>query len=170
MKIVSIDPGYERLGIAVIEKKPKQKEILLHSECFKTSPKLSHHERLTLIGNRLEEIIKKFDPEALAIEQLFFSNNQKTALSVAEARGVLLYTGSNCGLDIFEYTPVAIKVAVTGYGKSEKRQVIEMVKRLIDVKKETNSDDEFDAIAIGLTHFAIHRQKDLQNKYNLIQI
>jgi crossover junction endodeoxyribonuclease RuvC len=158
MIIISIDPGYERLGIAVIEKQPKQKEILLYSECFKTSAKLPHHERLTLIGNKIKEVIKKYKPEALATEKLFFSKNQKTALLVAEARGVILYSASSLGLEVFEYTPACIKIAVTGYGKSEKRQIIDMVKKLIVVPKEKNSDDEFDAIAIGLTHFATNKQ------------
>ena len=157
MKIISIDPGYERLGVAVLEKLPRQKEVLLYSECFKTSSKLPHHERLTLIGNKIKEIIKKYKPEGLATEKLYFSNNQKTALLVAEARGVILYAGSSTGLPIFEYTPADIKIAITGYGKSEKRQIIDMVKKLIIVNSKTNSDDEFDAIAIGLTHFAIHR-------------
>ena len=76
---------------------------------------------------------------------------------VAEARGVILYTGSSLGLKVFEYTPNDVKIATTGYGRSEKRQMIDMVKKLILVKKDTKSDDEFDAIAIGLTHFAIHR-------------
>ncbi len=157
MKLLSIDPGYERLGVAVIEKLPKQKEVLLFSECFKTSTTLPHHERLALIGDRIKEVIKKYKPTVLATEKLFFSGNQKTAMLVAEARGVILYTASSSGLDIFEYTPADIKIAVTGYGKSEKRQIIEMVRRLIDVEKSKKSDDEFDAIAIGLTHCAIHK-------------
>ena len=169
MKIISIDPGYERLGIAVLEKLPRGKisgkEKLIFSECFKTSNKLEHHERLTLIGNRVKEIIKKYKPEQMATEKLFFSGNQKTAMLVAEARGVILYTGSSLGLEVFEYTPNSVKIAITGYGRSEKRQMISMVEKLIDVKTPAlgnasgwgKSDDEFDAIAIGLTHFAIHR-------------
>ena len=157
MKIISIDPGYERLGIAILEKKSKQKEILVFSECFKTSAKLPHHERLSLIGNKVKEIIKKYKPKALATEKLFFSGNQKTAMLVSEARGVILYAGSSLGLKVFEYSPVDVKIAVTGYGRSEKKQVIDMVKKLIEVPKERSSDDEFDAIAIGLTHFAISR-------------
>ena len=157
MRIISIDPGYERLGVAVLEKKPKRKEALIFSECFKTSSKLPHHERLTLIGDRITGVIKKYKPETLATEKLFFSGNQKTAMLVAEARGVILYTGSSLGLDIFEYTPNSVKIAITGYGRSEKRQMIDMVKKLILVSSKTNSDDEFDAIAIGLCHFAIHR-------------
>ena len=157
MIILSIDPGYERLGIAVLEKSPKQKEILLHSECFKTSAKIPYHKRLLLIGEKIKEIIEKFSPEILATEKLFFSKNQKTALLVAESRGVILYTASSLDLRIFEYTPAEIKIAVTGYGKSEKKQIIDMVKKLIVVPKTKNSDDEFDAIAIGLTHFAINK-------------
>lgn len=157
MIILAIDPGYERLGIAMLEKNPKEKEVLLYSECFKTSAKLPHHERLTLIGEKIREIIKRYKPEALATEKLFFSKNQKTALLVAEARGVILYSASSQGLDVFEYDPSCIKIAITGYGRSEKKQMIDMVKKLIKVDKKTNSDDEFDAIAIGLTHFAINR-------------
>src|SRR3989344_8865490 len=156
MRIISIDPGYERLGIAVLEK-TLNTECLIFSECFKTSSKLAHHERLALIGNKIKEIIKKYKPQALATEKLFFSGNQKTAMLVAEARGVILYTGSSLGLQVFEYTPNEVKIAITGYGRSEKRQMIDMVKKLIKVTSKTNSDDEFDAIAIGLTHFAIHR-------------
>ena len=164
MKLLSIDPGYERLGVAVIEKLVKQKEVLLYSECFKTSAKLPHHERLALIGNKIKDVVKKYKPEALATEKLFFSGNQKTAMLVAEARGVILYTASSLGLDVFEYSPADIKIAVTGYGKSDKNQVIRMVEKLIDIKnpayaklRRGKSDDEYDAIAIGLTHFAIHR-------------
>lgn len=157
MKILSIDPGYERLGLAILEKEGRAKEILIYSECFKTDKKLDHHKRLTLIGEKIKEVIKKYKPEALATEKLFFSKNQKTALLVSEARGVILYSASNLGLNIFEYTPIEIKIAITSYGKSEKKQIIDMVKKLIVVDKKTNSDDEFDAIAIGLTHLATVR-------------
>jgi crossover junction endodeoxyribonuclease RuvC len=154
MIILSIDPGYERLGIAILEKNPKEKEVLLYSECFKTSSKLPHHERLLLIGERVNEIIKKWKPKALSIEKLFFNTNQKTALSVAEARGVVVYEAMSAGLSIFEYTPLQIKIAVTGYGRSEKKQIMSMIPKLIKVDKKISSDDEFDAIAIGLTLFA----------------
>lgn len=157
MKIISIDPGYERLGLAIIEKEKNQKEVLLFSECFKTSVKLPHHERLALIGDRIKEVIKKWKPEQLATEKLFFAGNQKTALLVAEARGVILYTGSSKGLEVFEYRPNEIKIAITGYGSAEKKQIMDMTRKLIKIDSKTNSDDELDAIAIGLTHFATHR-------------
>ena len=156
MLILSIDPGYERLGIAIIEK--TQKEKLVFSECFKTSSKLSHPERLGLIKNRLDEIIEKFNPEHLAIETLFFSNNQKTALLVSEARGLIIGVCHSAGLEVYEYGPGEIKVAVTGYGKSDKSAVIKMIPKLIKITPEKLSlmkhDDEFDAVAVGLTHCA----------------
>lgn len=157
MILLSIDPGYERLGVAVMEKEPRQKERLIFSECFKTSSSLPHSERLAIIGRRVADIAAKYRPEALATEELFFSANQKTAMTVAEARGVILFVAASLGLSIFEYKPAQIKIAVTGYGRSDKRQVISMVKKLIRIDKKTNSDDEFDAIAIGLTHFAIQK-------------
>lgn len=158
MKIISIDPGYERMGVAVIEKNKEGKENLIFSECFKTSSKLIHSERLNLIGAEIEKIIKKYKPEAMAIETLFFKNNQKTGLYVAEARGVMLYIASKHGLKIKEFSPMAIKIAVTGYGNSDKEQVIFMVKKLIKINdcsdKDIKYDDEYDAIAAGLTYFA----------------
>lgn len=157
MRIVSIDPGYERLGIAIIEKE-NSKEELLFSECFKTSPKISHNERLRLIGQEIESVIEKFKPEALSVETLFFKNNQKTGMKVSEARGVILYVASVKGLEVKEFSPMDIKIAVTGYGMSDKEQVIFMVKKLIKIDKEIKYDDEYDAIAVGLTYFATKKR------------
>ena len=159
MRVLAIDPGFERVGIAVIDKTNKQKHLLVYSSCFKTSAKILFHERLTLIGTEVEKIIKKFKPEALAIEKLYFTTNQKTVMGVSEARGVIVYSASRNGLQIFEYTPPQIKIAVTGYGKSDKSAVMSMVPKLIDIEKPTNSDDELDAIAIGLTCLACERLK-----------
>ena len=159
MKLLSIDPGFERVGIAVIEHNQKQKDVLLYSACFKTSAKIPFHERLTAIGEEVEKIIKKYKPEALAIEKLYFTTNQKTVMGVSEARGVIIYSASRNGLNIFEYTPPQIKVAVTGYGKADKNMVISMVPKLIEMKTNTNSDDELDAIAIGLTCLACEKFK-----------
>jgi crossover junction endodeoxyribonuclease RuvC len=157
MKILAIDPGFERIGIAVIEKTHNSKHNLIYSDCFKTSKNLQFHFRLSLIGEEVEKIIKKYKPKALAIEKLYFTTNQKTAMGVAEARGVIIYCASHNGLDIFEYTPPQIKVAVTGYGKADKNMVISMVPKLIDIAKNTKSDDELDAIAIGITCLACER-------------
>ena len=157
MKILSIDPGYERLGIAVIEKEKKGKEILLFSECFITSKKDTHGLRLAQISKRIKEVIEMYRPEALAIEALFFNTNQKTAILVAEARGVILANSVEMGLTVNEYTPPQIKLSVTGYGKSDKAQIIKMIPMLVETKKEIKHDDEYDAIAVGLTFFAHYR-------------
>lgn len=154
MKVIAIDPGYERVGIAIVEKGKGGKETMLFSECFKTSAKLTLPERLALVGKKIAEIIKEHGPDMMAIESLYFSGNQKTAIAVAEARGVMLYEGARARLPIYEYTPQQIKVAVTGYGKSDKKQVIFMTEKLVALAKKVTSDDEMDAIAIGLTCLA----------------
>lgn len=156
MRIISIDPGYERMGVAVIEK-TDGKEHLVFSECFRTSPKIPHAERLKFIGKEVESVVKKYKPEALAIETLFFSKNQKTALQVSEARGVILYIVAANDIPVKEFSPADIKIAVTGHGGSDKKQVTFMVKKLVKVGKEIKYDDECDAIAAGLTFFAHQR-------------
>ncbi|HEY9481053.1 MAG TPA: crossover junction endodeoxyribonuclease RuvC [Candidatus Paceibacterota bacterium] len=157
MKLLAIDPGYERLGIAVLEKEPRQKEQLLYSDCFQTAKTLPHAERLRLIGSELERVITEYTPEALCLESLYFSKNQTTAIKVAEVRGVILYTAARTGLKIYEYNPMEIKVAVTGYGKSDKSAVTAMVPKLIRIEKKIRFDDEYDAIAVGLTCLATER-------------
>jgi crossover junction endodeoxyribonuclease RuvC len=154
MRIIAIDPGYERMGVAVIEKETKGKDVLLFSECFKTSPKISHDQRLRLIGQEVEKVIADYQPKAMAIETLFFKNNQKTAMHVSEARGVMLYVAAVAGIPVHEFMPMAIKIAVTGYGGSDKDQVTMMVQKLIKIDREITYDDEYDAIAVGLTFFA----------------
>ncbi len=157
MRIIGIDPGYERLGIAVLEKNSgasSKKEVLLHSECFQTSSKLPMEDRLHLVGRRLEEIIETYSPEALVLETLFFSNNQKTALKVAETRGVIQYQAKRQNLEVFEFSPQQVKIAVTGYGASDKIHMTKMIHQLVIIDKEISKDDEYDAIAVGLTYFA----------------
>lgn len=158
MKIISIDPGYERVGIAVLEKNlGDRNETVLYSDCFKTSAKIPLDERIFLIGKEIEKIITEFSPQALAIEKLYFENNAKTAMGVAEARGVVIFVAKSFGLKIFEYTPLQIKSAVTGYGKATKDAVHTMVHKLVKIPKEVKQDDEVDAIAVGITCFASER-------------
>jgi crossover junction endodeoxyribonuclease RuvC len=156
MRIIAIDPGYERLGIAIIEKEVRGKEMLIYSTCFKTSAKLPPSERLRLIHNEIKNVISKYSPERMAIETLFFSNNQKTALLVAEARGVIIAAGATANLPIFEFNPNSIKLAITGNGASDKTQIIKMIPLLIKISSEIKHDDEYDAIACGLSYFAEH--------------
>lgn len=158
MKVLSIDPGYERLGIAILEKnKGDQKETLLYSDCFKTSPKLPHHKRLANIFVEISKIIKEYDPKFLSIETLFFNNNAKTALMVAEARGTIISCASYNNLEVYEFSPQQIKSAVTGNGRSDKEGIIKMVPLIISIKKEIKYDDEYDAIAAGIAFFSSNK-------------
>ncbi len=154
MKILGIDPGFERLGIAVLEKSISSKERVVFSECFKTSAKLEFAERLKLIGEEVRKVIKKYQPEVLAIETLFLNTNQKTVMRVAEARGVVVYESVRAGLKIFEASPPQIKLATTGYGRADKTQINKMVKMLVKIDANKKSDDELDAIAVALTALA----------------
>lgn len=151
MIILGIDPGYEKIGVAVIEKPKVGLEILLFSDCIITDKKMLHHERLEHLGNVIVKIIDKYKPTVLATEKLFFNVNQKTAMKVSEARGVLLYVSAKAKLKIFEYTPLQIKVAVTGYGRADKKQIIMILPKLIAINKKILQDDEYDAIATALT-------------------
>lgn len=157
MKVLAIDPGYERLGVAVVQKGVNNKDILLYSDCFRTSPKDSFEQRLLSLGKEIERIISEYSPTGLAIENLFLSNNQKTAMRVAEVRGAILYLAVKNNLTIKEMTPLQIKLAVTGDGKSSKDQIIKMVGLLVRVNKPKMLDDEYDAIAAGLAFFALNK-------------
>ncbi len=157
-KILGIDPGYGRIGIAVM-KTVERKQELIHSECFETSSKLPYHKRLLLVGEKISQIIQEYQPEQVALETLLFSKNQKTAMQVSEARGVIIFVALKHNVLVREFNPNQIKLAVTGYGKSDKKQVILMVEKLVKMpplKKEVKRhDDEYDAIACALTASAI---------------
>ncbi|MDD5050597.1 MAG: crossover junction endodeoxyribonuclease RuvC [Candidatus Pacebacteria bacterium] len=157
MKVLAIDPGYERLGIAVIEKENRGKEKLLFSECFQTKAAFAFPERLRQIGEEIEKIIKEYKPKFFAIEKLFFNKNQKTAMLVSECYGAILQIAAQNKLTIREFTPAEIKVATTGSGRADKRQIIQMLPKLLEIKKEIRHDDEYDAIAVGLTFLAVYR-------------
>ncbi len=146
MKILGIDPGYDRVGIAIIEN-----GVLIHSECFSTSSKDEFHKRLKEVGQKINNIIREFSPNIMAIESLFITKNQKTAMKVSEARGVISYEASLKNIPIYEYSPPQIKVAVTGHGGSDKSQIIKMIPLLLKIKAKKALDDEYDAIAVALT-------------------
>lgn len=154
MKILAIDPGYDRLGVAIVTKEKGQKEILVYSNCLVTNRNDSLHERIFSLGSALHKIIEEYKPDIMAIEKLYFSKNQKTALMVAEARGVILYEGMRGGLHIMELSPSDIKIAVTGYGSATKEAIFKMVPKLIAFPEKEMLDDEVDAIAIGITAHA----------------
>jgi crossover junction endodeoxyribonuclease RuvC len=153
-RILGIDPGFDRIGIAVLEG-TGTKQTLLHSECIETKKKDSHEKRLRALGERLVEVIKEWEPRALAIEKLFFNQNASTALKVAEARGVVLYEVARAGLMVYEYSPQDVKIAVAGYGKADKKAVGMMARKLVRVPEgKKRLDDELDAIALCITHLA----------------
>ena len=156
MRVLAVDPGYDRLGVAVMEK-INSKEHLVHSECILTDKKDTLPERIGELGSALEVLIKKYKPDQVAIETLFFNKNLKTAVAVAEARGVVIYLARKYKAEVREFGPQEIKVAVTGYGKSDKRAVMDMLMRLVPNLPKTALDDEYDAIAVAVTALAHHR-------------
>ncbi len=151
-RVIGIDPGFDRIGVAILEEGK-----VLFSTCIETDRKAKHEERLLQIGEELGAIIKKWKPKDLAIEKLFFNQNVSTALKVSEARGVILYRAALASLSVYEYSPQAIKIAVTGYGKASKAQMGSMALRLAGLNKAPKHDDEIDAIAVGITHLASKR-------------
>lgn len=157
MKVLAVDPGYDRLGVAVLEKESGQ-ETLLYSNCIETPKTLPLPERLHLVGAEFQKLLDEHTPELVGIETLFFNKNVKTAIGVAQARGIIMYLAKEAGADIIELGPQEIKIAVTGYGKSDKAAVIDMVKRLVKNVPEHALDDEYDAIAAGVTALAHHSE------------
>ena len=155
MTVLAIDPGFGRLGLAILEKIRNQ-ERLLYSTCVVTSSKLALPNRLVLITEATKLAFKNYPIDCVALEKLYFAKNKSTALKVAEVRGVILELAAQNNLPIFEYSPAEVKVAVTGYGAATKDQVAKMVKRLVNMEDRPRLDDEIDAIAIGLTHLAVN--------------
>jgi crossover junction endodeoxyribonuclease RuvC len=151
MKILGIDPGIGRCGWGIINVDgPRLKAI--EFGCIETSPKLSVQKRLKQIHEEISRIIKTHKPNALSIEELFFANNAKTAFVVGQARGVILLAAAEDNLEIAVYTPLQVKMALTGYGRAEKAQIGQMVKTLLNLKEIPKPDDTADALAIAMTH------------------
>ena len=151
MRILGIDPGFAITGYSIIDY-IGNKFKLETSGAILTEAKTSFPLRLEKINKELDEIITTYNPEAMAIEELFFNNNAKTAINVAQARGVILITARLRNLDIFEYTPLQVKQAVTGYGRADKIQVQRMVKMILNEEKLPKLDDITDSMAIGICH------------------
>lgn len=156
IRVIAVDPGYDRLGLAVIERKAGEKEKLLFSDCCQTSPDDSFVIRLHQVISFFKGKIEEYSPEFFAVETLFFSSNQKTAMRVAEVRGALLFAARDAGLRIMEINPMQIKLSVTGDGKSDKAQMIKMIQLITGISKKAR-DDEYDAIATGISFHALYR-------------
>lgn len=161
MRILAIDPGYGRCGFAIVEKK-NGKENLLHSACVETSAKKEFPERLNTIVRECAKLMAQHKPDAVAIEKLFFTKNQKTAMHVAEVRGALIAEAARRKILVFEYTPNEVKSAVTSFGRAGKQNVAIMLRALLKIEKDIKYDDEWDAIAVAVTHLARERVDNRQ--------
>ena len=159
MKLVAIDPGYGRVGYAVIERE-NGAMTLLHSGCLETDTALAYSGRLAAVGEQVKKLIRTYNPDCVVMEKLFFAKNKKTAMQTAEVRGVCIYVSETEGKEVFEYTPNQVKSAVTGNGNADKNQVMRMVPHFVTLDTSVNRiDDEYDAIAIGITHCAAARNR-----------
>lgn len=156
MKVLAFDPGYDRLGVAVMERQDG-KEKLLFSTCVTTLKSDPLPERLQILGEAVKKLLIEYAPDAIAIETLFFNKNAKTVIGVAQARGIVIYLAKVAGCIVYEFGPQEIKVAVTGYGASDKTAVYQMLERLIANIPKKAHDDEYDAIAVGVTALAHYR-------------
>ncbi len=159
MVILGIDPGIALTGYSLV-KCEGNKFTPLEYGCITTGSELAVPERLTIIYDELEDLIDKYKPTDVAIEELFFNKNVKTAITVGQARGVQILAAVRNGLNVYEYTPLQVKQAVVGYGRAEKRQVQEMVKILLNLKEIPKPDDAADALAIALCHGSSLKFKD----------
>jgi crossover junction endodeoxyribonuclease RuvC len=151
MRILGIDPGTGLLGFGVIEVN-KGKAQIVDAGVIRTPVKEDDAVRLQTIFEELTDIIVQTKPQEMSVEKLFFAQNVTTAMTVAQARGVVLLCGKQAGLTIYEYTPLQIKQALTGYGRAEKKQIQEMVRVILQLKDVPKPDDCADALAAAITH------------------
>jgi len=150
MRILGIDPGTGILGFGVIDVDKSSKMKLVDAGVIRTPVHEDDSVRLLTIFNELKSIINEFKPEVMSVEKLFFARNVTTAMTVSQARGVVLLLGMQHELELHEYTPMQIKQAVTGYGKADKKQIQEMVRVLLQLKEIPKPDDAADALAAAI--------------------
>ena len=151
MIVLGIDPGVATIGFGVVRAE-RQKNTLVQYGVITTPPGIPLSSRLLQISDDMEELIRTFHPDEMAVEELFFNTNLTTGISVAHGRGVILLAAEQLGVPIFEYTPMQVKLAVTGYGKADKKQVMQMTQRLLHLAKLPRPDDAADALAIAFCH------------------
>ncbi len=151
MRILGIDPGLGRMGWGVIE---EEKSIIkaVAYDCIETPTKTTDEKRLLLIYTELKKIIQRYQPDVMAIEQLFFSRNVTTAFMVGQASGVALLVAAQVGIEVITYAPSEVKLAVAGYGGAEKKQLGQMVKAILKLEILPKLDDTTDALAVAITH------------------
>lgn len=151
MIIIGIDPGIAILGYGVLEYINNKFRVIDYNAVL-TTPKYTMPERIEVIFNSLNEIFDKYKPDAVAFEELFFNQNAKTAIVVGQARGVAVLSAQLKRINIYEYTPLQVKQAVTGYGRADKKQIQQMVKMLLNLREVPKPDDVADALAIAICH------------------
>lgn len=151
MRILGIDPGFATIGFGLVEAERGQVHMVTYG-AITTPAGLPLSKRLYQISCDMEELIGQLKPDVVSIEELFFNTNITTGIAVAHGRGVILCAAEKCGIPLYEYTPSQVKLAVTGYGKAEKRQVMDMTKRLLRLKAVPRPDDAADALALALCH------------------
>ena len=151
MKIFGIDPGYAIVGWGMIDYKNSAFTTVAYG-AVTTKAGVAPERRLKIIYEELDRLLKLYKPDAAAVEELFFNTNQKTAITVAEARGVIILACINNGVELFEYTPLQVKQSVVGYGRADKNQVITMTTRILGLKAAPKPDDTADALAIAVCH------------------
>lgn len=151
MRILGIDPGYAIVGFGVVDYEDGNYSVVDYG-VFETSKEESMPSRLAITYKSIKDLIDKYKPDCMAVEELFFFKNQTTVIPVAEARGVVLLAGINSCGEIFEYTPLQIKQALTGNGRCEKQQVQYMVKAMLGLEKVPKPDDAADALAVAICH------------------
>lgn len=151
MIILGIDPGVATIGFGLIDAQ-RQKNTLLRYGVISTPPGIPLSNRLLQISEDMEQLIRQFHPDEMAVEELFFSKNITTGISVAHGRGVILLSAEKLGVPVFEYTPMQVKQAVAGYGKADKKQVMLMTQRLLNMKQIPRPDDAADALALAICH------------------
>ena len=159
MRIIGIDPGTGILGFGIIEAGKNGKAVLVDGGVIRTPVKEDDAVRLQTIFDELTDIITSAKPTEMSVEKLFFAQNVTTAMTVAQARGVVLLCGKQAGLQIAEYTPLQIKQALTGYGRAEKKQMQEMVRVILGLKEVPQPDDCADALAAAICHSMTSRVK-----------
>lgn len=151
MRILGIDPGYAIVGYGVVEYDNFRFNTVGYG-AVTTNAGTLFCERLEIIYNDLMTVIEKYRPECMSIEKLYFNTNTTTAIDVAQARGCILLAAQKSGIPVFEYTPLQVKQSITGYGKAEKRQVMEMIKSFLSLEKIPKPDDTADALALAVCH------------------
>lgn len=151
MIILGIDPGVATIGFGIIRAE-RGKNTLIQYGVITTPPGIPLSERLVQIYDDMQQLIETFKPDEMAVEELFFSKNITTGISVAHGRGVILLAAEKLGVPVFEYTPMQVKQSVVGYGKAEKKQVMLMTQRLLNMKEIPRPDDAADALALAICH------------------